>query len=265
MDKINKLKKIISGYGSCLIAFSGGADSSFLLKVASLALPKEDILAVTADSPTYPKEELALARKIASQLGVKHKIIKTSELQDNRFVSNPQERCYFCKKMLFTDLNKIAKEKKLKFVLDASNVSDKTDFRPGNKAKNELGVRSPLQEAHFTKEEIRKLSKNLGLLTWNKPSLACLASRVPYGTKISEPTLKRINKAEMYLRKSGFTQSRVRHYNGLCRIEVAKKDIPLLINARQSVVDKFKKLGYNYVTIDLEGYRTGSMNEVIKQ
>lgn len=263
--KLAKLKKILLESGSCLVAFSGGVDSAFLLKIASLALPKPKILAVTANSATYPKEELLFAKKISRLFGVRHKIIKTAELGDRKFVSNPINRCYFCKKELFGKLKRIARKNKLKFIFDASNISDKSDFRPGTKAKIELGIRSPLQEAGFTKADIRALSKKMGLVTWDKPSLACLASRIPYGTPISKPALERIEQAELVLRGEGFGQSRARHYNGLCRIEVPKKDIPGLIARGQSLIDKFKKLGYNYITVDLEGYRTGSLNEVIRK
>ena len=249
--------------GSCLVAFSGGVDSTFLLKACKDALG-DNLLAVTATSATYPQEELKFAKKIADKLGAKHKIIETGELKDNRFVKNPVNRCYFCKKELFIRLNKIAKENKLDFVIDATNYSDKFDFRPGNKAKEELGIRSPLKEARLTKEDIRALSKKMGLSTWDKPSLACLASRIPYGVKITSDILSRINRAETYLRKIGLKQVRLRHYNGLCRIEVLKSDINKAINKRDKIIDRLKKLGYNYVTVDLEGYRTGSMNEVIK-
>lgn len=247
--------------GSVVVAYSGGADSTFLLKVAALVLG-DKVLAVTAVSPTYPKEELYLAKRMAKTLGIRHKIIKTYELKDQRFIANPVNRCYFCKKELFTRLKDIAKVNKLNFVIDASNISDKKDFRPGKIAKEELKVRSPLQAAGLNKEDIRRLSRQLGLKTWDKPSLACLASRVPYGVRISSRLLKRINEAEAYLRKMGFKQVRLRHYNGLCRIEVWQNDIPSLINKRSLIVEKLKQLGYNYVTIDLEGYRTGSMNPV---
>ncbi|MBU1726133.1 MAG: ATP-dependent sacrificial sulfur transferase LarE [Candidatus Omnitrophica bacterium] len=260
--KFKKLKKIISGYGSCLIAYSGGVDSTFLLKAASLALPKDKILAVSANSATYPKEELLFAKRMAKELGIRHKIIQTKELESSYFTFNPINRCYYCKKELFSQLKKIAKEFKLNFVCDASNVSDKLDFRPGNRAKQGLGVRSPLVEAGLSKEDIRKASRKLGLKTWDKPSLACLASRIPYGTKITPKLLDRINQAEVYLRQIGFNQVRLRHYNGLCRIEVLKDDLPRLLKKRNQVIDKLKRLGYNYITLDLEGYRTGSMNEV---
>lgn len=248
--------------GSVVVAYSGGVDSTFLLKVAALVLG-DKVLAVTAVSPTYPKEELYLAKRMAKTLGIRHKIIKTYELKDQRFTANPINRCYFCKKELFTRLKDIAKVNKLNFVIDASNVSDKKDFRPGNIAKEELKVRSPLQAAGLNKEDIRRLSRQLGLKTWDKPSLACLASRIPYGVRISSRLLKRINEAEAYLRKMGFKQVRLRHYNGLCRIEVWQNNIPGLISKRSLIVEKLKQLGYNYVTIDLEGYRTGSMNPAL--
>jgi uncharacterized protein len=264
MDKLRRLKSILKSMDSVLVAYSGGVDSTFLLKVAQGVLPKDKLLAVTADSSTYPRGELNFSSKIAKSLGVRHTIIKTGELQNKRFASNPVNRCYFCKLELFSRLKNIAAKHKLNFVLDASNVSDKKDFRPGNRAKEKLGIRSPLEEAGFSKEDIRSLSRKLKLVTWDKPSLACLASRVPYGTKISKAILKRIDKAEAGLRKLGFKQVRVRHYNGLCRIEVAKKDINRLINKRDEAVASLKQLGYNYITIDLEGYRSGSLNEVIK-
>src|SRR3989338_256911 len=262
MDKIRKLESILKEMGSVLIAYSGGADSTFLLKVACDILG-DDVLAVTADSPTYQKQELEFSKKMAKELGARHKVIKTSELKDKRFIGNPVDRCYFCKSELFRRLKRLARENNLNFVVDASNVTDKSDYRPGSIAKGELSVRSPFQEAGFTKEDIRYFSRKLGLKTWDKPALACLASRIPYGKKIHSTVLKRINQAEELLRGMGFNQVRLRHYDGLCRIEVAKEEIPLFVKRRDLVVDKLKKMGYNYITLDLEGYRTGSMNEVI--
>jgi len=262
MKKIKRLEAILKEMDSVLVAFSGGLDSYFLLKISRDVLG-EKVLAVTATSQTYPQEELSFSKKIARDLGVRHKIIKTQEFKDENFIKNPINRCYFCKRELFGSLKKLAKKEKLKFVLDASNVTDKSDFRPGSLAKKEFSVRSPLEEAGFTKGDIRKLSKKLGLLTWDKPSLACLASRIPYGAKISQATLKQINSAEKFLRDLGFKQVRLRHYQGMCRIEVEKNKIPLLIKYRQRIVEKLKNIGYNYITIDLEGYRTGSMNEVL--
>ena len=248
-----------------LVAFSGGVDSSFLLKVCAMYLPKEKILAVTASSPTFPEAELGFSKKITRQLGVRHRIIRTGELKNKEFLANPSNRCYFCKHELFARLNKIAGKNKINFVIDASNLSDRSDFRPGNKAKKELRVRSPLEEAGFTKENIRGYSRKLGLPTWDKPSLACLASRIPYGVNITLPILKRIEKGESYLHGLGFRQVRLRHYNGLCRIEVSKGEIARLLSRRSAIIDRLKKFGYNYVTLDLEGYRTGSLNEVNKK
>lgn len=261
-QKLRKLRKIIAKYNSCVIAFSGGADSTFLLKVVARVLPKDKILAVTADSVLYPKEELLFANKVAKQLGVRQRIIKTHPLRNKKFCNNLLNRCYICKKELFSKIQDIAGKSKLDFVLDASSVSDKKDFRPGSKAAKELKVRSPLIDAGFRKIDIRNASKKMGLGTWNKPSLACLASRIPYGMLISQGLLKRINKGEVYLRNSGFKQVRLRHHGSLCRIEVLKSDIPRLISKRHQLIDKFKKLGYNYVTVDLEGYRLGSLNPV---
>lgn len=261
--KLASLKAIISGYGSCLVAFSGGLDSTFLLKICSMVLPKDKLLAVTAFSATYPESELRKAKILAKEIGARHKVLKTEELDNKIFFSNPVKRCYFCKKELFTKLLSIAGSNKLNFVLDAGNISDKKDYRPGNIAKKELKIKSPLVEAGFSKEDIHKASRKLGLSTWNKPSLACLASRIPYGTKITAGLLKRIGRAEEYLTGLGFRQVRLRHHNGLCRIEVDKGDIPRMLIRREAIVGKLKTLGYNYITIDLEGYRTGSLNEVI--
>ena len=262
--KLSALKKIIADMGSVLVAFSGGADSSFLLKITSSVLPKNKVLAVTAVSATYPAEELFGARSIARKLGVRHKVIRTAELGNKNFVSNPLNRCYFCKKELFSKLKILAAKDGLRYVTDAGNLSDKLDFRPGSRAVRELCIRSPLEEAGLTKDEIRVASRSIGLSTWNKPALACLASRIPYGTRISGVDLRRIERAEAYLRAKGFDQVRVRHYGRLCRIEVLAKDLPSLMRKSRLVVSRFKKMGYDHVTMDLEGYRTGSMNPASK-
>jgi len=262
--KLKKLKKIILNSKSAAIAYSAGADSTLLLYIASKLLPKNNIIAVTANSALYPKRELSSAEKIAESFEVRHKVVIIQQLKRKVFSSNQVNRCYFCKKELFAALKKIARQHKLNNVFDASNLSDKKDFRPGERAKKELGVRSPLQEAGINKKEVRELSRLLKLKTWDKPSSPCLASRIPYGTGITVDILKRIDYAEEALNKMGFKQARLRHYGRMCRLEVLKQDIPGLVLAKKRVVDKLKKLGYNYVTVDLEGYRTGSMNEMLK-
>jgi uncharacterized protein len=264
MGDLKKLKRILKGMGSVLVAYSGGADSTFLLKVACDVLGGR-VLAVTAASATYPKEELLLAGKMARSLGVRHKIIRTDELRDRRFLRNTAERCYFCKEQLFRKLWQLAGKNKLDFVTDASNISDKGDFRPGDRAKKRFKVRSPLAEAGFSKEDIRSSSRELGLITWDKPSLACLASRIPYGQEVSVSLLERINRGENFLKRLGFRQVRLRHHNHSCRIEVPGQDIAALVKKRRTITAALKKLGYNYITVDLEGFRSGSLNEVIKR
>ena len=263
-QKFNKLKTIFKKMDSVLVAYSGGVDSTLLIRVAKDTL-KDNVLAITAKSPTYPSNEERNAKDMASRLGVKHKIITTHELSNPEFKCNPVNRCYYCKRELFSALAEIAKKNRLRFVVDGSNYDDRKDFRPGNKAKDELNVRSPLKEAGLTKRDIRTLSKKSGLPTWDKPSLACLASRFPYGKHLTRKELDRVSKAEEFLQGLGFRQVRVRHYGDTVRIEVEGKKISSCIVRRASIVKKMKKLGYTYVTLDLEGYRTGSMNEMIKK
>jgi uncharacterized protein len=265
-DKYNELKNILKEMGSVLLAYSGGVDSTLLLKVAKDTLG-DNILAVIATSPTYPAEEMDQAVEIAKRERVKYLVIETSEFDDERFVSNPKDRCYFCKKELFAKLKEIAKKEKLDRVIDGSNVDDRSDFRPGSKAKEELGVRSPLAEAGFTKNDIRELSKELGLPTWDKPSCACLASRIPYGTRITEDLVTRIDEAEKFVRGLGFKEVRVRHHGNIARIELGADEIPMMIGdgAMEKVSKKLESLGYLYVTVDLKGFRTGSMNEVLEE
>jgi uncharacterized protein len=259
--KLRKLKEIIAGMKSVLVAYSGGVDSTFLLKVARDVLGSK-VLAVTASSPTYPSYEIEAARRMAKRLGARHLIVKTYELSDSRFTENSPQRCYWCKRELFLKLERIAKQNKLNYVLDGSNYDDTKDFRPGSEAAREMDVISPLKEAGFSKDEIRSFSRQLGLPTWSKPSFACLASRFPYGTKITRRNLISVDKAERLLREFGLTQVRVRHHSGIARIEVLKEEIPALLKGkfRDIIVSEFKKLGYDYVTVDLAGYRSGSMN-----
>jgi len=262
--KSQHLKKILLNMESVLIAYSGGVDSTLVLRVAKDVLG-DRVLAVTAKSSVYPAEEIEQAKALAQNLGVRHEIIETQELSNPKFVNNPKDRCYWCKRELFAELVDIARKNNLKYVLDGTNFDDLDDFRPGMKAANEYRVRSPLKEATLTKEDIRSLSKHLGLPTWDKPSFACLASRFPYGMKITRENLIRTDKAERFLKELGLTQVRVRHHGTIARIEVPKKGIPKLLeeNLRSQLLSYLKKLGYSYITVDLEGYRTGSMNEVL--
>lgn len=258
--KLARLKNLFKSMGSVIVAYSGGVDSSFLLKVAKDCL-NDKVLAVTAVSETYTKGELEFAKKFCKQLKIKHKIIKTNELNDENFSANPKNRCYFCKKELFSKLKEIAHRNRLRYVVDGTNADDSFDFRPGKKAKEELGVHSPLAKIHLTKEEIRVLSKRFNLVSWNKPQMACLASRVQYGNQITGRRLKRIENAEGFLRKKLkiFGNLRVRDYGDLARIEVDRSNISKFVR-RNGFIKKLKELGFKYVTVDLEGYRTGSMN-----
>jgi len=268
--KLRKLENILKKMGKVLIAYSGGVDTTFLLTVAKKVLG-DKVLAVTAASPLYPKKELEFAQKQVKKLGVRHLVINSKELQDKKFVANPRQRCYYCKDELFSALHKLTKKENLNCILDGTNYSDRKDYRPGRKAGEKWKIRHPLEESRLTKEEIRFLSKKIGLATWDKPAQACLASRFPYGEKIILEKLKMVERAEDYLNKLGFRQVRVRTYNGdppggayrLARIELGKEEtVKLTPVVADKIVKKLKTLGYRYITLDLEGYRMGSMNPV---
>lgn len=260
--KYLKLKDILQDTGGVLVAYSGGADSTLLLKVAMEALG-DRALAVTASSETYPSGEVEEAVCLAEQMGARLRSIHTNEIESEQFSSNPPERCFYCKQELFGKLVAIAREEGLPVVADGSNVDDTGDYRPGMRAASELGIRSPLREAGLTKSEIRELSCELGLPTWDKPSFACLASRFPYGTQITRERLGQVGAAEQALRQMGFRQVRVRHHGDTARIEVGVEDLARLIEpeVRERIVAELQGLGYLYITLDLEGYRTGSMNK----
>jgi len=262
LSKFEILKSTLKDMGTVLVAFSGGVDSSLLLKTAQEVLG-DRVLAVIAKSETYPEKEQDEAVRLAKEWNVRLKIIETDELDNPEFVQNPPTRCYFCKSELFSKLKEIASSEGILYVCDGANYEDLDDFRPGAQAAEELGVKSPLKEAGLVKDEIREISRWMGLPTWNKPSLACLSSRFPYNTEIDRDSLKQIAQAEDYLRSKGFTQVRVRHHGQIARIEVEPDEIVIMMDSelRRDVVENFKAFGYVYVTLDLAGYRTGSMNE----
>ncbi len=263
--KNDKLKKIIKNSGSMIIAFSGGVDSSFLLKSAVKILG-ENVIAVTAKSPLYPKNELKDAKKITKDLNCRYIIIDYNQLRKEDFKNNPIDRCYICKKELFSRLIQIKNKYKFNIIADGTNYDDLKTYRPGLKALKELGIRSPLASAGLTKKEIREYSRLLELPNWNKPAQACLASRFPYGEKITKLKLKRIERAEDYLYSLGFKQKRVRYYYPVARIEIGKEEIPRLIqsNYRDKIIKEFKKIGFSHISVDLEGYRPGSIDKLIK-
>jgi uncharacterized protein len=264
--KTRKLKEIFQAMGKVVVAFSGGVDSTLLLKVAQDTLGDKNVLAVTALSPLYPERELSGVKKLIKTLGARHLLIESNELEIPGFSKNPPNRCYYCKSKLFEELVRLAKEETIPFVVEGSTLDDDQDHRPGRVAVQELGIRSPLKEAMFTKMEVRELSKNLGLPTWDKPSFACLASRFPYGEEITEEGLRMVDEAEDFLFGLGFKQVRVRHYGNLARIEILKEEMVRLMDGslREKVVDHLREIGYRYVTLDLQGFRSGSMNEVLR-
>lgn len=271
-EKFNHLERILTSEKGLLIAFSGGIDSSVLLATAERVQKKSGLsklLAVTADSVFQPTQELDLAKDLAAKLGVHHRVLRVDVLSDQEIKANPPDRCYLCKKTIFSKLIEIAKEEELS-VVEGSNVDDDDDYRPGGRAIKELGVLSPLKQAGLSKGEIREIAKDLGLSNWNKPALACLASRIPYDEEITVERLKRVHKAESILFEAGFTQLRVRDHGPIARIELHRDEIHELFDDGEKklgfeIASKFKALGYQYITVDLEGYRTGALNEVLPE
>ncbi len=257
-NKLDILKKYLSNFNKIAIAFSGGIDSTFLLKVAH-EIFGEETLAITINSPLNPIRELEAAIDFTNQNKINHKIINFDPFEIEGFKTNPTNRCYICKKSIF---EKIMSEVEGHEILEGSNLDDEKDYRPGRAAINELGIKSPLKEALLTKEDIRKLSKEMGLQVWNKPSFSCLATRFPYNTLITEEMLLNIEKAEQFLIENDFNQVRLRHHDDIARIEICEEDFPkMLENKRYEKINAYiKHLGYKYVTFDLAGYRTGSMN-----
>lgn len=264
--KWEHLKALLREMELAVLAYSGGVDSSLLLRAASEVMGPLCI-AVTADSETYPAGELLAAKKFARSVGVTHRIFRTDELSSEDFVRNSPDRCYHCKKELFGKLRQLADREGISFVIDGSNTDDLRDHRPGRKAAQEYSVRSPLVEAGISKSEVRELARSLNLPVWDKPSLACLSSRIPYGTRITPEILKTIQTAEDHLRSLGFRQVRVRHHGDTARIEVDRSYFPLALanGVAERITFVLKEIGYAYVCLDLAGYRTGSMNEGMNQ
>ena len=262
-DKFKKLQDILSEMGSAVIAFSGGVDSTFLLQTARDVLGSGRVIALTATSPTYPSHEFNESATLARQLGVEQVIVDSNELEIPGFADNPPGRCYHCKKELFEICLNKAREVGYAEVLDGSNLDDLDDYRPGRQAASELKVRSPLLEAGLTKEEIRTLSRRSGLATAEKQPFACLASRFPYGTRITAERLQQIDRCETFMRENGFHTFRVRYHGDTARIEVALDELSRIIDDRMRLrlLAEFKAAGFTYVALDLQGYRTGSMNE----
>jgi pyridinium-3,5-biscarboxylic acid mononucleotide sulfurtransferase len=260
--KVEKIQSMLRSMGSVIVAYSGGIDSTLMLKLAHDTLG-ERALGITAVSASMPEQEQQEAVEIARGIGARLELIHSDETGDERYLANAPDRCYFCKSNVYDHLFSYAQEHGIAAIVDGTNADDQGDHRPGRQAARERGVRSPLLECDVTKEEIRTLARESGLPNWDKPAAACLASRVPYGTLISIPVLSQIEQAERSLRAMGFKQFRVRHHDQIARIEVEAEDFMRLIELRDHVMGALKALGYTYVTMDLAGFRSGSMNEVL--
>ena len=263
--KERALHHILSDLQSVIVAFSGGADSAYLAHAATRVLGAR-ALAVTADSASYPDEHRQLARRVAAEFHIAHEVIATGELQRQEYRANPANRCYYCKQELYATLSALQAARGFAAIVDGSNADDRGDYRPGRQAAREYGVRSPLDEAELAKDEIRLLSRAAGLPTWDTPASACLSSRIPYGSEVTEEKLRTIEQAETVLRELGFRVYRVRHHDTVARIVLAKDEMPRALEPAVGdvIVARLRALGYQHVTIDLQGYRLGSLNEALR-
>ncbi len=262
--KERALHDILAGLDRVIVAFSGGVDSAYLASVARAELG-DRALCITADSPSYPRRHRDMAVRLVRQLGLRHEFIQTHEMDRPEYRANPADRCYFCKQELYTQLSRIASERGFAAIVDGNNADDRGDYRPGREAARQFGVRSPLDEAGLTKAEIRQLSRAAGLPTWDEPASACLSSRIPYASEVTGEKLRAIDAAENLLRDLGFRVCRVRHHGDTARLEMDPADMPRVLDdqVRDTILRELRALGFRYVTLDLQGYRSGSLNEVL--
>jgi pyridinium-3,5-biscarboxylic acid mononucleotide sulfurtransferase len=266
VKKEQHLRELLLGMGSCIVAYSGGVDSAYLAVVAHQTLSRRS-LAVTAVSPSYPTYQRQTALDIVQQFGLHHELVASREMDDANYVANPSNRCYFCKHDLYSRLQLLAVDRGFHWIVDGNNLDDTGDYRPGRQAGRELEVRSPLIEVGLHKDEIRELSRRLGIPNWDQPASACLSSRIPYGSAVTSEKLRMIDRGEDVLRVMGFSQSRVRHHGDVARIEIARGELPnvLRLEVFERLSREFKTIGFKFVTVDVDGYRTGALNEVLTQ